>query len=169
MKNYLKIVLVCLCLMVSAAFLTAGYAAPDPPTASAYEYTVTEKAGTSVKLAVASKGAVVLAIFNEGRAEAFTLEGVKNLTGTHELKASKAFNQKMSGETLQLTIFESDTSIKFFYVLDGKTSPAFEVLKTSKVSTTFACHTKSGTGVCDVVETDTQWWNCYWCCWALGC
>lgn len=164
MKNtFLAIALLCFTGAIGLMMTTAPKASAS--TFSVQTYSFTDSAGSTVNASLdPATGSLIVGFLSSGNGTAY--EGVVPSPGaTFYATKTEVYGSSTMPESLRMAVTQGTGTLTIAlkgvtYVLD---------LESDSLPAGYHCRTPSGTGACDNVHTNSDWWRCYWCCYWLGC
>lgn len=149
----------------------------------AYEYEVSLAANeattksNSIRLSYdATTQKLLVAVFENGDAAGYVAENVSNPIGTFTMQQRKVFNDNVglyapvNSITLEVVSINT-TEVKFVITYNANSQSKYTAPKVEEITPQLrpgVCSNPSGTGACDQVNTNSDWWRCFRCCFIGG-
>lgn len=143
-----------------------SHAAPTTPDVAAYSTTLED--GTEVVAAVNFKtDMIVVGFISGGNATGYT--------GTLGLDPEDLIYMEQAGSYGEISLLAESIRVKVTITEEGLTlrtkgnQPYVLAVEPDSLLAPWHCTSNTGTGPCDHVDSNRDWWRCFRCCLIMGC
>ena len=159
---------VVIALFVVCAFAAVGLALNGHPAKASKiaEYSVTVDKSHKVNVSYNRETGYIAVGFLNGKNAVGYAGKFENGEKSAVLKQTRTYGKIEAFDTVTATMV-SDTSIS---IVDpsGNVLASSDIMDVEEIGG-YNCTTTSGTGPCDNVNTNSDWWRCFRCCVIIGC
>ena len=158
------------CLLIAGLLTTIGTTKASPVDAPiAREYSMELPTGTEMKVGINATELAVTYLMpdNTGLIYSATVSGP---TGQFTLPLSKTYNGATGKTAIDIEVISAGAGTAVIKIGTGSRATTYTLTEDSSATEMYrpgVCSNPSGTGVCDQVHTNSQWWACFRCCFFL--
>lgn len=150
------------------------------PTVFDYEASIASNTASStnvIRLTYAPDSQkLIVALLENGDASGYVISGVTNPVGQFTMQLQDSYNDgeglfaPVNSVTIEIiSLNEDEAQFTVTYSPESESKYVAGRITDPSLSLSGPCTNGSGTGACNQVNTDSDWWRCFRCCLILGC